>query len=127
MYAFSTISINASKIVDFSGRNFPFIYTLKNMDSFSNISVNSSMIVDTDESTGLLRAKPGSSMLLADGSTLNVPENNFIHTQTAHVLPIQGNVAFDPVRSRLVMVVDSVSGNTHFPTTPWCSLSLTFH
>ncbi|KAH3750553.1 hypothetical protein DPMN_185080 [Dreissena polymorpha] len=67
-------------------------------------------LVETDKSTGLLRAKTGSHMLLGDGSTRTVPEHNFIHPQTGNVLPVQGNVAFDPVTSRLVFVVDSATG-----------------
>lgn len=66
--------------------------------------------VSHDEKTGLLRPKAGSKMLLADGAVAVVPEDHFIHPQTGRVLPIHGNVSFDPITSRLVFVVDSATG-----------------
>lgn len=77
---------------------------------FPLLAGKSLALVLTDKATGLLKAKAGSTMLLADGSTSQVPEHNFIHPQTGKVLPIQGNVAFDPITSRLVFVVDSATG-----------------
>lgn len=74
------------------------------------ISGNSTNIVSTDKATGLLKVKPGSNILLADGSTQQVQDNYFVHPQTGRILPIQGNVCFDPIKSRLVCVVDSASG-----------------
>ena len=82
-------------------------YALTNLFS---IAGKSSPLVHTDKSTGLLKAKPGSHMLHADGTQGVVPAHNFIHPQTGKVLPIQGNVAFDPLTSRLVFVVDSATG-----------------
>ena len=82
-------------------------YVLTNLFS---IAGKSSPLVHTDKSTGLLKAKPGSHMLHADGTQGVVPAHNFIHPQTGKVLPIQGNVAFDPLTSRLVFVVDSATG-----------------
>lgn len=49
-------------------------------------------------------------MILANGTLADVPADHFVHPQTGHVLPIQGNVAFDPVTSRLVFVSDSATG-----------------
>ena len=82
-------------------------YVLTNLFS---IAGKSSPLVHTDKSTGLLKAKPGSHVLHADGTQGVVPAHNFIHPQTGKVLPIQGNVAFDPLTSRLVFVVDSATG-----------------
>ena len=66
--------------------------------------------VTVDEKTGLLCPAPGSKMLCADGSVASVPPQHFVHPQTGHVLPILGNVAYDPIASRLVFVVDSATG-----------------
>lgn len=66
--------------------------------------------VITMDATGLLRPKSGSRMMLGDNSIVEVPDDYFVHPQTGHVLPIQGNVAFDPVTSRLVFVVDAATG-----------------
>ena len=49
-------------------------------------------------------------MLLADGTVAAVPPEHFVHPQTGRVLPILGNVAFDPITSRLVFVIDSATG-----------------
>lgn len=66
-----------------------------------------------DDKTGLIRPKPGTKIVLADGSLSDVPPDHFVHPQTGHVLPIQGNMAYDPVTSRLVFVVDSATGMNH--------------
>ena len=71
--------------------------------------VRSSAVV-VDDKTGLIRPKSGAQMLLADGTVVAVPPNHFVHPQTCHVLPILGNVAFDPITSRLVFVIDSATG-----------------
>ena len=79
---------------------------------FKNIITGkSSSLVETDKSTGLLKARSGTSMITSHGQTLPVPTDNFIHPQTGNVLPVQGNVAFDPLTSRLVFVVDYATGN----------------
>lgn len=69
-----------------------------------------SSAVSVDDKTGLLRPKAGSQMLLADGTVTAIPPEHFVHPQTGHVLPILGNVAFDPITSRLVFVIDSATG-----------------
>lgn len=72
-------------------------------------NVHSSAII-IDEKTGLLVPRSGSQMMLADGTVTNIPPDYAVHPQTARVLPVAGNVAFDPITSRLVFVLDSATG-----------------
>lgn len=72
-------------------------------------SVRSSSVT-VDEKTGLLRPKAGSQMLCTDGIVMAVPPQHFVHPQTGRVLPILGNVSYDPITSRLVFVIDSATG-----------------
>ena len=69
----------------------------------------SNSLVETDKATGLMKARHGSHMITADGNIRAVPADCFVHPQTGHCLPIAGNVAFDPVTSRLVFVTDSAT------------------
>lgn len=50
-------------------------------------------------------------MLLGSSHTMAVPPDFFLHPQTGRVLPIAGNVAYDPVSSTLVIAADSCTGN----------------
>lgn len=74
------------------------------------MSIKAGDLMSVDKNTGLIKPKSGSKMILADGSIVDIPLDYFVHPQTGHVLPIQGNVAFDPITSRLVFVVDSATG-----------------
>ena len=76
----------------------------------NNNTIKASSVIETSDKTGLVRPKPGTQMVLADGTAMAVPRDSFVHPQTGRVLPIQGNVAFDPVSQRLVFVVDSATG-----------------
>lgn len=51
-------------------------------------------------------------MLLSSGHTMEVPPDYFLHPHTGRVLPIAGNVAYDPASSALVFTTDSCTGNT---------------
>lgn len=51
-------------------------------------------------------------MLLSSGHTMAVPPDYFLHPHTGRVLPIAGNVAYDPASSALVFTTDSCTGNT---------------
>ena len=79
------------------------------------MSIKATDLVSVDKNTGLICPKSSAKILLADGSLSDVPPNSFVHPQTGHVLPIQGNVAYDPVTSRLVFVVDSATGKSYLP------------
>lgn len=90
-----------------SGKNVP----LKREDLIGpDMSVKASDLVSQESNSGLIRPKSGVKMILANGTLADVPADHFVHPQTGHVLPIQGNVAFDPVTSRLVFVSDSATG-----------------
>lgn len=68
--------------------------------------------VHCDPVTGLIKPNSQSHMLLSSGHTMAVPPDYFIHPQTGRVLPIVGNVAYDPVSSTLVFTTDLCTGNT---------------
>lgn len=67
-------------------------------------------LAQVDAVTGLILPKPGVSMVLASGEVMEVPQDFFLHPQTGHVLPIQGNVALDPSSSKIIFTADSASG-----------------
>ena len=48
--------------------------------------------------------------MIGNGQVIDIPPDYFVHPQTGCVLPVQGNVAYDPVTSRLVVTVDSTFG-----------------
>ncbi|XP_059188168.1 uncharacterized protein si:dkey-103g5.4 isoform X2 [Centropristis striata] len=64
-----------------------------------------------DSVTGLIRPKAHSHMLLSSGHTMAVPPDFFLHPQTGRLLPIAGNVAYDPASSTLVFTTDSCTGD----------------
>ena len=95
----------------------PKLYELSDLILIYFCSIGkSSGLIDTDKSTGLMKARQGSHMLLSDGSMRPVSNDCFIHPQTGHILPIAGNVAFDPITSRLVFVTDSATSKLYFLT-----------
>nr|XP_046244943.1 uncharacterized protein LOC124059163 [Scatophagus argus] len=65
-----------------------------------------------DSVTGLIRPNAHSHMLLSSGHTMAVPPDFFLHPQTGRVMPIAGNVAYDPASSTLVFTTDSCTGDT---------------
>lgn len=67
-------------------------------------------LITSDPVTGLLRPQAGTSMRLADGSIVPVPDEYFLHPHTGKVLPIEGHVSYDPISSRLVFTADLASG-----------------
>ena len=67
-------------------------------------------LVHVDKVNGLTVPSSGTKMLLATGDVVDVPPDYFVHPETGHVLPIHGNVAYDPVMSKLTITVDSTSG-----------------
>ena len=64
-----------------------------------------------DGVTGLLRPGAHSHMLLSSGHAMPVPPDFFLHPQTGRVMPIAGNVAYDPDTSTLVFTTDSCTGH----------------
>ncbi|XP_056230182.1 uncharacterized protein si:dkey-103g5.4 [Seriola aureovittata] len=64
-----------------------------------------------DSVTGLIRPNAHTHMLLSSCHTTAVPPNFFLHPQTGHVMPIVGNVAYDPTTSTLVFMTDQCTGD----------------
>ncbi|KAM4652070.1 uncharacterized protein O3C94_014406 [Discoglossus pictus] len=60
---------------------------------------------------GLLTPSPHSVMLLSNHYLTPVPNDYFVHPETGKVLPIAGNVGYDPATSQLIPIVDSASGD----------------
>lgn len=75
-------------------------------------SLRASLAIYHDAVTGLIRPNAHSHMLLNSGHTMAVPPNFFLHPQTGRVMPIIGNVAYDPASSTLVAATDLCRGNT---------------
>ncbi|XP_078140393.1 uncharacterized protein LOC144539411 [Centroberyx gerrardi] len=67
--------------------------------------------VHSDLVTGLIRPNAHSHMLLSSSHTMAVPPDFFLHPQTGRVMPIAGNVAYDPASSTLVFTTDSSLGD----------------
>ncbi|XP_063763473.1 uncharacterized protein LOC134880460 [Eleginops maclovinus] len=65
--------------------------------------------VHCDSVTGLIWPNAHSHMLLSSGHTMAVPPDFFLHPQTGRVMPIAGNVSYDPASSTLVFTTDSCS------------------
>ncbi|XP_037632372.1 uncharacterized protein si:dkey-103g5.4 [Sebastes umbrosus] len=64
-----------------------------------------------DSVTGLVRPNAHSHMLLSSGHTVAVPPEFFLHPQTGRVMPIAGNVSYDPASSTLVFTTDSCTAD----------------
>ncbi|XP_017284465.2 uncharacterized protein si:dkey-103g5.4 [Kryptolebias marmoratus] len=74
-------------------------------------SLRISGAVHCDSVTGLIRPNAHTHMLLNSGHTMAVPPDFFLHPQTGRVLPIVGNVAYDPASSTLVFTTDLCTGD----------------
>ncbi|XP_041654014.1 uncharacterized protein LOC121516688 [Cheilinus undulatus] len=74
-------------------------------------SLRASQVLYFDSVTGLIRPNAHSHMLLSSGHTIPVPPNYFLHPETCRVMPIAGNVAYDPASSTLVITTDSCTGD----------------
>lgn len=70
-------------------------------------------LIHQDATTGLIVPNSEAKMLLCGGEVVSIPPDHFIHPGTGRVLPIEGNVAYDPATSRLIVTVDS-TGNRCF-------------
>ncbi|XP_028321414.1 uncharacterized protein LOC114474973 [Gouania willdenowi] len=81
-------------------------------------SLSASHAVYCDSVTGLIRPNAQSHMLLSNGHTMAVPPDFCIHPHTGRVLPIIGNVAYDPVSSTLVFTTDLYADDNRKWDTP---------
>ncbi len=68
-------------------------------------SENESIVIK-DVATGLLIPGPSARMKHPDSSACRVPANHVINPTTGHVLPIEGNVCFDPISQKMVSTID---------------------
>ncbi|KAL7831745.1 hypothetical protein AOLI_G00292930 [Acnodon oligacanthus] len=73
-------------------------------------TVRASEAVHVDPCTGLIQPNSNTHMLLASGHSMPVPPDFFLHPQTGRVLPVAGNVSFDPASSTLVYTADACVG-----------------
>lgn len=73
-------------------------------------SLRDGLALCCDSLTGLIRPNAGSHMLLSNGRIVAVPDDYFLHPHTGRLLPIAGNVAYDPVSSSLVFTSDLCAG-----------------
>ena len=78
--------------------------------SGSDLSILETELVRMDPVTGLILPYMGTQMLVANGDVVDIPPSHFFHPQTGHILPIAGNISYDPVTSRLIFTVDSATG-----------------
>ncbi|KAM4016320.1 uncharacterized protein ACNLHF_002692 isoform 2-T2 [Anomaloglossus baeobatrachus] len=74
-------------------------------------TVQDTDVVFLDRILGLVTPAPHSVMLLSSHYLTPVPGEYFVHSETGKVLPIAGNVGYDPVTSQLISTVDSASRN----------------
>ncbi len=68
------------------------------------LASNNVGVVYTDPSTGLVCPGSSTRISLASGKTIEVPPNHYIDINTGHVLPIRGNVYFDPLTRKIITV-----------------------
>ncbi|ROL53321.1 hypothetical protein DPX16_20431 [Anabarilius grahami] len=73
-------------------------------------SVRACDAVHVDPITGLIQPNSNAHMLLASGHSMPVPPDFFLHPQTGKLLPVAGNVGFDPASSTLVFIADAYVG-----------------
>ncbi|KAK3531764.1 hypothetical protein QTP70_028289 [Hemibagrus guttatus] len=73
-------------------------------------SVRACDTVHVDPCTGLIHPISNAHMLLASGHSMPVPSDFFLHPQTGRLLPMAGNVGFDPSSSSLVYTADACMG-----------------
>ena len=74
-------------------------------------SENGSLVI-RDVVTNLLLPGPSARMKLLDGTCSPVSSNSVIHPETGHIIPIEGNVAYDFCANKLVFLCDTTSFKT---------------
>lgn len=90
-----------------------FLLLLPLMFSGPDGLVKAHEVLHQDVTTGLIVPNPDAVMLLDNQSLKTESAGYFLHPDTGKVLPIAGNVGYDPVTSKLVPVVDVASGKCH--------------
>ncbi|KAH0623315.1 hypothetical protein JD844_031523 [Phrynosoma platyrhinos] len=88
-------------------------------------SVKAHDALHRDATTGLIMPRDDAVMLLANQSMKHVPPDHFLHPGTGKVLPVAGNIGFNPINSKLIPTVDLSSDELHrsarpiFPYVPY--------
>ena len=49
-------------------------------------------------------------MMVAGNEVMDIPAGCFLHPKTGQILPIEGNVAVDPLTAKIVITADSDTG-----------------
>ncbi|XP_077775594.1 uncharacterized protein LOC114585855 [Podarcis muralis] len=96
----------------------------------SDGSVKAHDVLHQDATTGLIMPSHGAVMLLANQSMEPVSAHHFLHPDTGRLLPIAGNVGFDPVNSKLIPVVDLAPGeirHSEVPILPYVPYPVCLH
>lgn len=73
-------------------------------------SIRAGDTVQLDPCTGLIYPISKAHMLLASGHSMSVPSDYLLHPETGKLLPVAGNVGFDPSSSTFVFTADSCVG-----------------
>lgn len=119
MFVCFLISLHVKSSVKGSRKICFFIHTSATLLFYCNLLLGSNGtagapdVVFMDPITGLLNPYPQCTMLLTGQCSGPVPSDCFLHPETGKILPVAGNVGYDPIISRLVCVVDSASGKCH--------------
>ncbi|KAL7981601.1 hypothetical protein Chor_005689 [Crotalus horridus] len=71
-------------------------------------------VLHQDLATGLIMPNEDITMFLANQSMKSAFPDHFLHPGTGKLLPIAGNVGFDPLESKLIPMVDLVSGEIQY-------------
>nr|XP_034995790.1 uncharacterized protein LOC118097186 isoform X5 [Zootoca vivipara] len=96
----------------------------------SDGSVKAQDVLHQDATTGLIMPSHGAVMLLGNQSMEPVSAHHFLHPGTGRLLPIAGNVGFDPVNSKLIPVVDLAPGeirHSEVPILPYVPYPVCLH
>ncbi|XP_060550987.1 uncharacterized protein LOC117670160 [Pantherophis guttatus] len=73
-------------------------------------SLKTEEVLHQDLATSLLMPNRDATMIVANRSMKSASPDHFLHPGTGKLLPIAGNVGFDPIKSKLIPMVDLVSG-----------------
>ncbi|XP_047676183.1 uncharacterized protein si:dkey-103g5.4 isoform X3 [Tachysurus fulvidraco] len=93
-------------------------------------SIRACDTVHVDPCTGLIHPISNAYMLLASGHSMFVPSDFILHPHTGRVIPMAGNVGFDPSSSALVYTADACMGEVgkwETPVIPFIPYPLSHH
>ena len=88
-----------------------------------DLSIRAPNFVHVHRVSGLIVPNSETEMLTADNQVVEIPPDYFLHPQTGRVLPIQGNVSYDPITAKLIITVDSTTGKLRSVALTWLFLN----